>query len=122
MPRIVANTIDINNNANWILTPAEMPKVSKAKYMVNSKLLLTGCLNLTIDNAPIIPKDKAISPAITVVIIYAILGSKINVPKKWYVLTQFWPTSNSDDLSIIPDKIRKVTKLIGERLSNMFDF
>mgnify|MGYP000032309704 CR=1 FL=1 len=38
------------------------------KYIINSKALLTGCLNLTIDRAPIIPRDNAIFPAIVFVI------------------------------------------------------
>ena len=41
----------------------------KSKYIINSKALFTGCLNLTIDKAPIIPNDKAILPDIVLVII-----------------------------------------------------
>ena len=62
-------TINNNKKASLILTPAAIPSVRSAKYIVSSKLLLTGCLNLTMDKAPIIPRDNAISPAITVVII-----------------------------------------------------
>ena len=45
-----------------------IPIVIKLKYIINSKALLTGCLNLTIDNAPIIPSDNAMLPAIVFVI------------------------------------------------------
>ena len=34
-------------------------KIIREKKIINSKELLTGFLNLTIDKAPIIPKDKA---------------------------------------------------------------
>ena len=40
-------------------------KVKRAKNMTNSKGLLTGFLNLTIDKAPTIPNDNAKSPLIT---------------------------------------------------------
>ena len=43
--------------------------------MTNSNGLFTGFLNLTIDKAPIIPSDNAISSLMTEVIIIAILGS-----------------------------------------------
>ena len=43
--------------------------------MTSSKGLLTGFLNLTIDNAPIIPSDRARLPAIKVVIIIVITGN-----------------------------------------------
>ena len=45
--------------------------------IVNSKGLLTGCLNLIIDKAPTIPKDKDKFPEITLVIIKPISGSNI---------------------------------------------
>tara|TARA_E500000331_G_scaffold241821_1_gene232186 strand:- start:315 stop:467 length:153 start_codon:yes stop_codon:yes gene_type:complete len=44
--------------------------------MINSRGFLTGVLNLTIDKAPIIPKDKAMFPEITLVITKVIAGSK----------------------------------------------
>ena len=48
-------------------TEAAIPLVIHAKYTVNSSGDLTGFLNLTIDNAPTIPNDNAISPDITLV-------------------------------------------------------
>ena len=54
-----------------------MPNVIKAKNITNSKGLFTGFLNLTIDKAPIIPKDKAISSLIMEVIIRDIQGNKM---------------------------------------------
>ena len=58
-----------------------MPKVNKLKNITSSKGLLTGFRNLTMDKAPIIPSDKAISDLITEVIINAIDGNKIYVPR-----------------------------------------
>ena len=51
-----------------------MPIVIKQKNIVSSKELFTGFLNLTIDKAPTIPKDRAIFPEITLVIINVIGG------------------------------------------------
>ena len=47
------------------------------------------------------------------------LGSSTNVPKKWYVLAQFWPTNVRDDLKTIPDKLKKITIWIGDKFSNI---
>ena len=60
-----------------MLTEDAIPMVIAAKYNVNSSGDLTGFLNLTIDKAPIIPKDKAILPAIKVVITIVIGRNKI---------------------------------------------
>ena len=51
-----------------------IPMVNNKKYIDNSSGLFTGCLNLIIDNAPTIPKDRAILPDITVVITNPING------------------------------------------------
>ena len=50
--------------------------------MDNSKGLLTGCLNLTIDSAPTIPRDNAILPEIALVIINDIEGNRKQVSMK----------------------------------------
>ena len=50
--------------------------------MDNSKGLFTGCLNLTIDNAPTIPKDNAIFPEIALVITNDIEGKRRQVNMK----------------------------------------
>ena len=55
-------------------TAAVMPIVIAPKYTESSRGDLTGFLNLTIDKAPTIPKDKAIFPEITLVIINVIGG------------------------------------------------
>ena len=55
-------------------TLATIPKVKSAKNITSSNGLLTGFLNLTIERAPIMPKDKAISSLIIDVMIHAILG------------------------------------------------
>ena len=54
-----------------------IPIVIRAKNITNSNGFLTGVLNRTIDNAPIIPRDKAIFPEITVVITNVIRGNKM---------------------------------------------
>ena len=69
--------ITVSPTPNLRLTAIPMPIVINAKKIINSKGFLTGFRNLTIDNAPIIPKDKAILPAIKVVITMVIGGNKI---------------------------------------------
>ena len=48
--------------------------VSNKKYIVNSKGDLTGCLNLIIDNAPTIPRERAMLPEIIWVTVKPITG------------------------------------------------
>ena len=57
-----------------MLTLAAIPIVIKTKYITNSRALLTGLRNLTIDNAPIIPSDNAMLPVIVLVITYVTTG------------------------------------------------
>ena len=64
-----------NKAANVIETLQTIPSDNSPKNITNSKGLLTGFLKRTIDSAPIIPKDKAISSFITEVMINAIFGS-----------------------------------------------
>ena len=59
----------LKKTSQYILTDADIPIVIAAKYTDSSKGDLTGFLNLTIDNAPTMPKDKAILPDITLVIV-----------------------------------------------------
>ena len=81
MPKIV-KTININSKKESVKeTELTIPNVIKAKNITSSKGLLTGFLNLTIDKAPIIPKDKAISSLIIDVMISDIHGNKIYDPK-----------------------------------------
>ena len=54
-----------------------IPKVNKAKNITSSKGLFTGFLNLTIERAPTIPKDKAKSSFIARVITSAMHGKSI---------------------------------------------
>ena len=51
-----------------------IPMVINKKYIVNSNGDLTGCLNLTIDNAPTIPRESAMLPEIICVIVKPITG------------------------------------------------
>tara|TARA_E500000331_G_C17156016_1_gene669576 strand:- start:852 stop:1085 length:234 start_codon:yes stop_codon:yes gene_type:complete len=69
-------------------TAAHMPNEIIKKKITSSNEDLTGFLNLTIDKAPIIPKDKAILPDITLVIEYVIIGNNNNVSEPEKVLTQ----------------------------------
>ena len=64
-----------------VVAQRKKQKVNKAKNITSSKGLLTGFLNRTIDKAPIIPNERAMSSLITDVIIIAILGSNKYVPK-----------------------------------------
>ena len=65
----MASVINIKCIAHLVLTIAAIHIVIKAKYITNSKALLTGFLKRTIDIAPIIPKERAIFPLIVLVII-----------------------------------------------------
>ena len=56
-----------------------IPTVSNKKYTVSSRGVLTGCLNLTIDKAPTIPRDSAILPEIVCVITRLINGKRAYV-------------------------------------------
>ena len=64
---------------NLKLTAIPIPIVIREKNITSSNGLLTGVLNLTIDKAPIIPKDNAILLDIKVVIIAVIGGNKQKV-------------------------------------------
>ena len=61
---------------NLKLTAVPIPIVIRAKNKTNYNGLFTGFLNLTIDNAPIIPRDKARFPDIRKVIIIVIDGRR----------------------------------------------
>ena len=70
-----------NKKAYFTFTPAAIPTTIKEKYITSSKEFFTGFLNLTIDSAPTIPRDKAILFEITLVTKKVIIGSnkQINV-------------------------------------------
>ncbi len=59
-----------------------MPSVTNRKNIDNSKGLLTGCLNLTIDKAPTIPSDKAMLLDILLVMTKEMRGNKKQVSIK----------------------------------------
>ena len=82
-----------------------IPTVNNKKYIESSSGLFTGCLNLIIDNAPTIPKDKAIFPEITVVITRPIIGKIQNVVTLEKLFAQFCPDKASDKLIKPPIKI-----------------
>ncbi len=64
---------------NLKLTAIPIPIVMREKNITSSKGLFTGVLNLTIDKAPIIPKESAMLLDIKVVIIAVIGGNKQKV-------------------------------------------
>jgi len=68
---------------------AQMPKDSMRKKITSSKDDLTGFLNLTIDRAPIMPRERAIFPEITLVIAKVIIGRRTRVIVPENVFIQF---------------------------------
>ena len=68
-----------NKKAYFTFTPAAIPTTIKEKYITSSKEFFTGFLNLTIDSAPTIPRDKAILFDITFVIMKVMSGNERNV-------------------------------------------
>ena len=79
---INTHTIIVKSNKPiFLCTPKAMPNVISAKNITSSKGFLTGLLNLTIDRAPIIPKDKARLFDMTFVIIKVIGGNNKKVIK-----------------------------------------
>ena len=74
---MIKTTIVANKNDSVNETEQTIPKVTKAKNITNSKGLFTGFRNLTIDKAPIIPRDSAMSSLIIDVTISDIQGNKI---------------------------------------------
>ena len=69
---------------------------------------MTGCLNLTIDKAPIIPKDSAILPEIVFVIIYVITGKTMNATVCAWDLAQACPVKLKENLNNNPLDINRV--------------
>ena len=82
-----------------------IPTVNNKKYIESSSGLFTGWLNLIIDNAPTIPKDKAILPEMTVVITSQIIGKIQNVVTLEKLFAQFCPDNTRDKLINPPIKI-----------------
>ena len=78
---MITTIINKSNRPNFELTPKDIPNVIKPKYTTISNGFLTGFLNLTIDNAPIIPKDRAKLFDITLVITKVIGGNNKKVIK-----------------------------------------
>ena len=74
MPNITSTTKKNSKKDRASETLQTIPSDIKEKNITSSKGLFTGFRNLTIESAPIIPKDKAISSLITDVISSAIFG------------------------------------------------
>ena len=72
--------------------------------MVNSRGLLTGCLNLIMDKAPTIPRDNAMLPDITCVITKPIKGNKQYVIILEKDFAQYWPDKFNETLTNEPNK------------------
>ena len=68
----IVTTVSVNPSIKLVANP--IPIVINAKKITNSNGFLTGFRNLTIDSAPIIPKDNAILPEINTVIIIVTTG------------------------------------------------
>ena len=66
-----------SNKPYFTFTAMLIPIVINAKKTTSSNGFFTGVLNLTIDHAPIIPRDKAIFPEITIVMINVINGNNM---------------------------------------------
>jgi len=81
--------------------------VISAKNNTSSNGLLTGVLNLTIERAPIMPRDKAMLLDINVVIIEVIHGKRQKVKVWWYVLTHLCLANESENLKEKPKNIAK---------------
>ena len=81
IPNTTIKTKIKSKNDNFKPVVVATPSVSNAKNMTNSNGLFTGFLNLIIESAPIIPKDKAISSLIIDVIIYPMPGSNKQVAR-----------------------------------------
>ena len=77
----IETIIVVSNIPHLLFTPNEIPIVINPKKITNSRGFLTGFLNLTIDNAPIIPRESAKLFDIIFVITNAIGGSIKNVIK-----------------------------------------
>ena len=74
MPNITIITKKNNKKDKANETLQTIPSDIKEKNITSSKGLFTGFRKLTIESAPIIPKDNAISSLITDVISSAIFG------------------------------------------------
>ena len=89
IPNKIAFEVKPSMNNHLIPAAAQIPREIIKKKITNSKDDLTGFLNLTIERAPIIPRDKAILPEITLVIEYVTIGRSIRVALPEKVLIQF---------------------------------
>ena len=74
--KIKALIINVKRILSLKLTAHPIPIVISAKNKTSSRGLFTGFRNLTIDNAPIIPSDKAKLPDIKTVIIMVTEGRR----------------------------------------------
>ena len=81
MPKTTIKTKIRSKKDNFKPVVVATPSVSNAKNMTSSNGLFTGFLNLIIESAPIIPRDKAISSLIIDVIIYPMPGSNKQVAR-----------------------------------------
>ena len=89
MKNIIAFILIPRTKTHLRSTAAQIPNEIIKKKITNSKEERTGFLNLTIERAPIIPRDKAILPEITLVIENVLIGRSIRVMLPEKVLIQF---------------------------------
>ncbi|MBO8240316.1 hypothetical protein HA152_06315 [Prochlorococcus marinus XMU1412] len=79
---------NVTEIAYFGLTEDAMPTVTSKKKIVNSKDVFTGCLNLTIERAPTIPRESAMFPEITVDMIEETRGKRAQLSLKLIFLAQ----------------------------------
>ena len=94
---------------------AQMPRVSMRKKITSSKDDLTGFLNLTIDRAPIMPRERAIFFEITLVIAKVMIGKRTRVIVPENVFIQFCWWMPTDVLVSSEKKINTIEKNILEQ-------
>ena len=90
--------------------------------MVNSRGLLTGCLNLIMDKAPTIPRDNAMLPEITCVITKPIKGNKQYVIILEKDFAQYWPDKFNEKLTNDPNNTsRKHLEIKSKSINTLFN-
>ena len=119
---IIATVHKISWIAHFVLTLVAIPIVIKSKYIISSKALFTGCLKRTIDNAPIIPSDKAILPVMVFVITYVINGKIINATVCACDFAQACPVRVKEYLKSKPPNIKIISGINSSIILSLYSF
>ena len=117
-----AKEIDAIKNMNHRReTDAEIPIVMAAKYVDSSRGDLTGFRKRTIDNAPTIPRERAIFPEITFVMTNVIIGNTTNVAVWAFVLIHACPKACNRKRKYRPPKINiEIDVILSEFSDKIF--